>query len=404
MAGTPAASGSAAEGERGAAAAKRLASARLSPRRAGRREDELGTHVDERAVLPRVQRPLVLTRQPVVLEQRERVESARSHKTRHEERRLGRGHRKVVRVHQGCRREEGQGRGRGRGRSGGYGRREAASSSSSSRARAAAAAAAVRPSRPSEPSSRSDLSSRPSTHLQPSPQPSMYDPLAPSSAQAASSTPAWPSSPHDPSDLPPHLSPSTPSSSVFRQQQQSRPAPLVKPEEISRPVRLAAGPAEPGCSVRAAWAREELTSCDCCPGRQHVYGEPQPSLVSPSALQPSNPPALAPFLRVKIVTMERNRKDLLVRFDASVRPRSRSPVSHRPKAAPSSSSPAEADPSSTFPPALVADQPAQLPAPAVQEHAAELRRVPPALGAARDRQSAECVVSSRAVWLGCRAR
>lgn len=64
----------------------------------------------------------------------------------------------------------------------------------------------------------------------------MYDPLAPSSA-SSSSTPAWPSSPHDPSDLPPHLSPSTPSSSVFRQQQQR--TPLIKPEEVSRPVRLA---------------------------------------------------------------------------------------------------------------------------------------------------------------------
>jgi hypothetical protein len=41
--------------------------------------------------------------------------------------------------------------------------------------------------------------------------------------------------------------------------------------------------------------------------------------MSPSALHSTNPPALPPFLRVKIATMERNRKDLLVRFDASVR-------------------------------------------------------------------------------------
>lgn len=49
-----------------------------------------------------------------------------------------------------------------------------------------------------------------------------------------------------------------------------------------------------------------------------VYGQPRPSLMSPSSLQASKPSTLAPFLRVKISTMERNRKDLLVRFDASV--------------------------------------------------------------------------------------
>jgi hypothetical protein len=56
--------------------------------------------------------------------------------------------------------------------------------------------------------------------------------------------------------------------------------------------------------------------------------------MSPSALHSTNPPALPPFLRVKIATMERNRKDLLVRFDASVRRSSTAGLSCRKESLP----------------------------------------------------------------------
>ncbi|KAL7413049.1 hypothetical protein BDY24DRAFT_415557 [Mrakia frigida] len=127
-----------------------------------------------------------------------------------------------------------------------------------------------------------------------------FDPLSPSAA------PSWPSSPHQPSDLPPHLSPSSPAmspsnsrsfSSTMAQQQAQGPPP---------PQMGALG------SAGEQYAKE-----------RQVYGAPSPSMMSPTSLSSPNqqgggpPPKLEPYLRVKISNMERNRKDLLIRFDAT---------------------------------------------------------------------------------------
>lgn len=48
-----------------------------------------------------------------------------------------------------------------------------------------------------------------------------------------------------------------------------------------------------------------------------VYGDPGTALMSPSA-ETSKGEKPPPFLRVRIAGLERNRKDLLIRFDASV--------------------------------------------------------------------------------------
>lgn len=47
-----------------------------------------------------------------------------------------------------------------------------------------------------------------------------------------------------------------------------------------------------------------------------VYGDPVPALPAPPPEQAKQPQA--PFLRVRIAGVDRNRKDLLVRFDSSV--------------------------------------------------------------------------------------
>ncbi|EKD03351.1 hypothetical protein A1Q2_02331 [Trichosporon asahii var. asahii CBS 8904] len=47
-----------------------------------------------------------------------------------------------------------------------------------------------------------------------------------------------------------------------------------------------------------------------------VYGDPVPALPAPNEQQAKQ--IQAPFLRVRIAGVDRNRKDLLVRFDSSV--------------------------------------------------------------------------------------
>lgn len=62
---------------------------------------------------------------------------------------------------------------------------------------------------------------------------------------------------------------------------------------------------------------------------RQVYGAPSPPLMSPTSLASpgqAQSTRLEPFLRVKITNMERNRKDLLIRFDATVSPVIKSPV------------------------------------------------------------------------------
>lgn len=49
-----------------------------------------------------------------------------------------------------------------------------------------------------------------------------------------------------------------------------------------------------------------------------IYGDPVPALPAPNEQQTKQ--SQAPFLRVRIAGVDRNRKDLLVRFDSSVSP------------------------------------------------------------------------------------
>ena len=52
-----------------------------------------------------------------------------------------------------------------------------------------------------------------------------------------------------------------------------------------------------------------------------VYGAPEPGLISPVANKTSNGVNLEkpePYLRVRITNMDRNRRDILIRFDAQV--------------------------------------------------------------------------------------
>jgi hypothetical protein len=53
-----------------------------------------------------------------------------------------------------------------------------------------------------------------------------------------------------------------------------------------------------------------------------IYGQVEPGLVSPSVTTASNGARMdrtEPYLRVRITALDRNRRDILVRFDAQVR-------------------------------------------------------------------------------------
>ena len=52
-----------------------------------------------------------------------------------------------------------------------------------------------------------------------------------------------------------------------------------------------------------------------------MYGQPEPGLISPSSNKTSDGTTLErlePYLRVRITGMDRNRRDILIRFDAQV--------------------------------------------------------------------------------------
>ncbi|CDZ98475.1 Membrane coat complex Retromer, subunit VPS5/SNX1, Sorting nexins, and related PX domain-containing proteins [Phaffia rhodozyma] len=117
--------------------------------------------------------------------------------------------------------------------------------------------------------------------------------------------PPWPSSPHQPADLPAHLSPSSSTSRSFSQQQSYRP----QQENAHQPPSLQRNrPSSNSISNHSSGFEKE----------RQVYGQPSQSLMSPDALMDGKrADRLSPFLRVKITGMERNRKDLLIRFDAS---------------------------------------------------------------------------------------
>lgn len=115
----------------------------------------------------------------------------------------------------------------------------------------------------------------------------MYDPLSTSSAAAfaeSSTAPPWPTTPHSPQTLNAPLARKVPS--------------LDKLHDTN--------------------------------GRQpQIYGQPTPGLISPETSTFSNGSKLVksePYLRVRITGLDRNRRDILIRFDAQVRMRSLAPL------------------------------------------------------------------------------
>ncbi|KAI0750996.1 Vps5 C terminal like-domain-containing protein [Daedaleopsis nitida] len=103
----------------------------------------------------------------------------------------------------------------------------------------------------------------------------MYDPL--SVPNFPQDEPPWPTTPHSPSDPIPNL-------------------PRPSPHHESR------GP------PAGLYGKEP-----------QIYGQPDPGLISPRANAPSNGAPLEkkePYLRVRITTLDRNRRDVLIKFDA----------------------------------------------------------------------------------------
>jgi hypothetical protein len=120
----------------------------------------------------------------------------------------------------------------------------------------------------------------------------MYDPLASPSTSASFGNvdplPPWPTTPHTPNSPIPNL----------------RPAPT--PDRISD-----ANPFEK---------------------QAQIYGQPEPGLISPSINPASNGNSFEkpdPYLKVRITGLDRNRRDILVRFDAQVRRAQSSTLSSR---------------------------------------------------------------------------
>jgi hypothetical protein len=118
----------------------------------------------------------------------------------------------------------------------------------------------------------------------------MYDPLGSASASggfgSTESIPPWPTTPHTPNSPVPNL----------------RPAPT--PEKISD-----GNPFEK---------------------QAQIYGQPEPGLISPATNPTSNGDRFEkpePYLRVRITALDRNRRDILVRFDAQVRGLALAPLS-----------------------------------------------------------------------------
>lgn len=110
----------------------------------------------------------------------------------------------------------------------------------------------------------------------------MYDPLGSPSTSAgfgnADTLPPWPTTPHSPNSPIPNL----------------RPAPTPDRLSDSNPFEKQA----------------------------QIYGQPEPGLISPAINTASNGSTFEkpePYLKVRITGLDRNRRDILVRFDAQVR-------------------------------------------------------------------------------------
>ena len=99
--------------------------------------------------------------------------------------------------------------------------------------------------------------------------------------------PPWPTTPHSPFDPIPNL-----------------------PRPSSRPVTPQPGTPERLSVNTGLYGREP-----------QIFGQPDPGLISPRATPSSNGTnfeKLEPYLRVRITGLERNRRDILIKFDAQV--------------------------------------------------------------------------------------
>ncbi|KZS98083.1 Psf2-domain-containing protein [Sistotremastrum niveocremeum HHB9708] len=105
----------------------------------------------------------------------------------------------------------------------------------------------------------------------------MFDPLSSPFEVNAANTPPWPTTPHSPQALPPALR-KTPHSPL------------------------------PNSTPASPFGKEP-----------QIYGQPAPGLISPAANTASNGTKFekpGPYLRVRVVALDRNRRDLLIRMDA----------------------------------------------------------------------------------------
>ena len=114
----------------------------------------------------------------------------------------------------------------------------------------------------------------------------MYDdPLSSTFGEEPVKTPPWPTTPHSPND----------------------PIPNLPRSSSSRPITPT-----PGTPQAGLYGKEP-----------QIYGQPEPGLVSPRVTTASNGTSyekLEPYLRVRITGLDRNRRDILVKFDAQVSP------------------------------------------------------------------------------------
>jgi hypothetical protein len=115
------------------------------------------------------------------------------------------------------------------------------------------------------------------------------DPLSPfHDPHRQDDAPVWPTKPHSPTD--PHPT-------------------LVKPAAASSGI---ASEVPGGGPSTGPWGKEP-----------QIYGQPEPGLISPRESTTSNGQNFEkpePYLRVRITALDRNRRDILIRFDGQVSP------------------------------------------------------------------------------------
>jgi len=123
------------------------------------------------------------------------------------------------------------------------------------------------------------------------------DPLSPFNDphRDVDAAPPWPSTPHSDLDSDPSIVKPVRALS-------STPPPLPS---LPRATNIDKGGPSTG-----PWGREP-----------QIYGQPEPGLISPRDTVASNGTSfekLDPYLRVRITALDRNRRDILIRFDAQV--------------------------------------------------------------------------------------